>query len=157
MSEERKHAGGAPVKYTEEMIERGYKLSLLGLDNEKIAFALGISHGLFYNWQNDYPEFLEAIKAGKDDADADVVVSLYERARGYEHKEEKIFCSEGQIIRAETTKKYPPDTKAAEIILRNRHPELWNKQGEVNVTGSMSITRDFGDTEGDGEDGRIVE
>ena len=64
-------------------------------------------------------------RRGKDMADAEMAKSLYHRGMGYSHDEEKIFQYEGEPVRVQTTKHYPPDTPAASLWLRNRQPELW--------------------------------
>ena len=50
---------------------------------------------------------------------------MYQRACGYTHPEEQLFQFRGEVIRAKTTKHYPPDTEAAKFWLRNRHPGKW--------------------------------
>jgi hypothetical protein len=102
-----------------------YKLCLLGLTDAQMASIFDVSEQTLNAWKKKHPDFLESIKKGKGIADADVAVSLRDRALGYTHSEEKLFQYEGSVIRAETTKHYPPDTAAAFIWLKNRQPELW--------------------------------
>jgi hypothetical protein len=72
------------------------------------------------SWKGSHPEFLEFLKNGKQVADANVAQALYHRALGYSHHEEKLFQYEGDVIRADTIRHYPPDTGAAFIWLKNR-------------------------------------
>lgn len=51
--------------------------------------------------------------------------SLYRRANGYDQPSEKIFCYEGEVVRADTSTHIPPDTTAAIFWLKNRRPDLW--------------------------------
>jgi hypothetical protein len=69
--------------------------------------------------------FLHAIKKSKSIANDLIEATLFQRATGYSHKEEKIFCSEGQIVTHETTKHYPPDPTSMIFWLKNREPDRW--------------------------------
>jgi hypothetical protein len=85
------------------------------------------------NWKHDYPGFFERLSQARDRKIFQVVDSLYNRATGYEHAEEKIFCSDGSIIRAKTIKRYPPDVNAAKFLLTNRKSNEW--QEKRTITG----------------------
>ncbi len=124
-----------PTKYKKEYNNIVYKLCLLGKTDAEMSEILGVAESTFHKWKKDYPEFSESITRGKDLADAEVAASLRERALGYSHNEEKVFCSEGRIITHETTKHYPPDTQAAAIWLYNRQPDKWKRQPVVDVDG----------------------
>jgi hypothetical protein len=45
-----------------------------------MAAILEIGTTTFYRWQEEFPEFREAIKRGKHEADAEVAHSLYQKA-----------------------------------------------------------------------------
>lgn len=102
----------------------------LGLTDKQLAMLFGVSEGTIQNWKRKHPEFLDALNEGKSIADSKVVASLYERATGYSHPEEKIFQFDGEVIRADTIKHYPPDTAAAIIWLKNRRPGEWRDRVE---------------------------
>ena len=52
--------------------------------------------------QDEHPTFMNSIKSGREEADANVAASLYHRANGYSHKAEKIaFDKDGNALRAE--------------------------------------------------------
>ncbi|MBL8304341.1 MAG: hypothetical protein JNM26_16435, partial [Ideonella sp.] len=88
-------AGGRPSAFREEYVEQVRKLCRLGATEEEIADFFSVSIQTTYNWRDAHPEFLEALRAGKMEADANVSDRLYSRALGYSHPEEKIFQSEG--------------------------------------------------------------
>ena len=132
---------GRPSKFKDEYIELAYHYSLLGAVDRQMADFFDVTEKTFNNWKHDHPEFLQSIKRGKIIADSIVAESLYRRALGYTHPEEKIFQHEGRIIRAETLKHYPPDTTAAIFWLKNRQRENWREKVDHEHTGKVEITR----------------
>ncbi len=127
---------GRPTKYKEEYAQQAFKYCLLGADNEKLAQFFEVSISSIDKWIKDHKEFSSAIKAGREDADALVAQSLYHRALGYSHKETKVFCNQdGMVTEHDVTKHYAPDTRAAELWLRNRRPKKWNQKQDVNLSG----------------------
>lgn len=119
------HPGGRPTKYQDSFNKTVYKLSLLGLTDKEMADVLGIAESTFYLWMIEHEKFSEAVKAGKEIADAEVAEALYQRAKGYSHKETDVKVVEGKIVRTQITKHYPPDTAAAIIWLKNRRRQNW--------------------------------
>jgi len=133
---------GRPSDYKKDYNEQVYKLGLLGATDEEMASFFEIAKSTFNNWKKKYPEFMDSIKRGKDIANANVAESLYKRALGYEHKDEKVFCSDGGIVTHETIKHYPPDTGAAMAWLKNRTRHLqkpWSDKTELEVSGDISF------------------
>lgn len=140
MSEGKKHAGGRPVKFKEEFCEQALKLCKLGASDDELADFFGVCQKTINNWKLVEPKFLQSIREGKDKFDSDLIESsLKHRASGYSHEEEKIFCSNGEIVRATTTKHYPPDTSAIKLWLTNRDPDRWRDKQELEVSGEMKI------------------
>ena len=103
----------------------------MGYTDKNLADFFEVSEATINNWKHDHDGFLESLKAGKVIADATVTASLYERAIGYSHTEEKVFCSNGEIITHETEKKYPPDPISMKYWLNNRQPKVWREKVEV--------------------------
>ena len=77
----------------------------------KIADELHINHATLDNWKKKYPEFLGALKAGKDASDDRVERSLYQLAIGWN----------GQ----------PPNTTAAIFWLKNHRPDRWRDVQQI--------------------------
>lgn len=125
---------GRPTSFKPEYTDLAYKFTLLGATDVQMAEYFEVSEKTLNNWKQSHPEFLQSIKKGKDASDANVAKSLYHRAIGYTHPEEKIFCTNGEVTRVDTTKHYPPDTAAAFIWLKNRQPLLWRDQKQIEVT-----------------------
>lgn len=135
MSEEKRTAG-QPTKYKDEYADLAFKFCLLGADNVRLAELFEVSLATIHNWRNAHPEFLDAIKRGKQEADAVIASSLYHRAKGYEHPEDDIRSVNGEIVITPTIKHYPPDTTAAIFWLKNRQNSYWRDRKEHDLTSS---------------------
>lgn len=133
--------GGRPTRYKAEFAEQAYKLCLLGATDAEMADFFGVSEQTINAWKKAHKEFLESITRGKLLADAEVAEKLFQRAKGYEHKAVKIFNNQGEEMQVEYIERYPPDTQAASLWLRNRQPAKWRDKQEVDhksSDGSMS-------------------
>lgn len=133
-----------PEGYRLEFAEIAYKFCLLGATNEKLAELFSVSIRTIYNWQERYPEFSEALKAGREVADATVAKSLYHRANGYSHVDTKaqLVTDKNGIHSWETlevVKHYPPDTKAAIHWLSLRQGDKWCEKQDINHTVGGTI------------------
>lgn len=91
----------------------------------EICQFLKISRETFYAWQREHPEFSDALKNWKKNADERVERSLFERAMGYSHPSEEVFCAFGKVTRVNTIKHYPPSEVACIFWLKNRRPDLY--------------------------------
>jgi hypothetical protein len=99
----------------------------------EIADFLAINVATLYRWKNDHPEFCEALKEAKTEADARVEASLYHRALGYSYDSEEVrVLKDGQIIRVPIREHVPPDTTACIFWLKNRRPERWRDRQDVD-------------------------
>jgi hypothetical protein len=121
---------GAPSKYSPELDKKAYKLALLGATDKQLSDFFEIAESTLNEWKKKYPSFTESLKRGKIEVDAKVAQSLFKRACGYKHKEDKIFLYEGQAVVVPTTKHYAPDTLACIYWLNNRQPEQWRNKVE---------------------------
>jgi len=126
---------GRPTDYKPEFAKEALKLCLLGATDNQLADFFQVCRATISTWKNEHPEFLDSIKKGKIDADKTIAESLFHRAKGYSHQEDKIFLHEGKSVIVPTTKHYPPDTTACIFWLKNRVPEDWRdvKQIEARV------------------------
>lgn len=134
-----KGRGGRPSKYDPSRNEEVENYCMLGAKNDELAQFLGVCSSTIDNWLANDPEFLGAVKRGRDFADANVGKRLYERAMGYSHPEDKIFQYEGDPVVVPTTKHYPPDITAAIFWLKNRRPRDWRDKKEVEHSGNVSL------------------
>lgn len=60
------HPGGRPPLYKEEFCERVIELLKEGASIEEIGLELNCGYSTVYYWMDQHPEFLEAIKKGRE-------------------------------------------------------------------------------------------
>ena len=107
-----------------------------GFIDTDMAEICGVTRQTFDNWKKAHPRFFASLKDAKHEADKSVVKSLYERAMGYEHPEERIFCnSDGDVTTVQTVKHYPPDPTSMIFWLKNRDKENWRDKHDYEHTG----------------------
>ena len=121
-----------------------------GLDNKDIAKYFGYSQEDFSRKVNSINQLSQALKRGRKPLEIIVENSLYRRATGLKVKtqirkfiERKCECGgdkdcphcngTGKIITdveivQETVTELPPDTGAAALWLKQKKPDIWNKQ-----------------------------
>lgn len=127
---------GQPSKINKINKQQLKKLVQKGFTDKEVSEFFEITEQTFNNWKKQNTEFFESLKDWKLQADDKVERSLYERACGYSHPAEEIFCAFGKITRVQTVKHYPPSEVAAIFWLKNRQPEKWREKNfNVNVNG----------------------
>lgn len=127
-------AGGRPSKYEKAFATTAEKLCRLGATDIEVADFLGVDVRTVYRWKGEHEEFCQALKAGKEEADARVERSLYARAVGYEHDAVKIFMPAGASapVYAPFREHVPPDPTSGIFWLKNRRPDLWRDRQQVD-------------------------
>ncbi len=155
--EETKAVMGAPTKYKPELNEWAFKFCLLGLTDAELARQFEVDETTINEWKKVYPEFSQSIADGKENADAQVVNALRERALGSRWKEtapikvKKTFWEEGkrkeveEVQMVDVERAAPPDTNAARFWLMNRQRSKWRDKQEIEHTGTMFVIRRAGD------------
>lgn len=131
---------GRPTLYKEEYVEQARKLAELGHTNSEIARFFGVGEQTFRTWLSRWPQLGASLVVGKEVADNRVERSLYMKAVGYHVQTEKVFCSEGRIVRAKTETYFPPDTSAAIMWLKNRRG--WTDRAQIEFTPGPSSFAD---------------
>ena len=129
----RKFACNGNRVYQRIFVEHVFRLNLLGATIPELADFFRVTPAVIHRWRKKYPEFGEAFEKGKSIADSRVVESLYRRALGYSHPEEKVFINRGRVVRETVMKHYPPDTHAATFWLKNRRRGEWKDRHEHEV------------------------
>lgn len=120
---------GRPTKYRKEYDEQARKLCLLGYTNEKLADFFNVAVSTIHEWRHEHQSFSDALKAGKEGADAELAQTLYDRAKGGKRiVKQKI--SDGVAFDLE--EELPPDTTALIFWLKNRQPHLWRNNPDAD-------------------------
>jgi hypothetical protein len=133
---------GRPSSYKPEYAEQATKLCKLGATDVELADFFGVSINTIGSWKTQFPDFLVALKAGKDEADNRVERSLYQRATGYTFDAVKIFMPSGakEPVYAPYREHVAPDTTACIFWLKNRRREEWRDKQEHEHTGQIGVT-----------------
>ncbi|HDI7341163.1 TPA: helix-turn-helix domain-containing protein [Staphylococcus aureus] len=110
-----------------------------GLTDEQIARNLGVSKHTLIKWKKNIPDFLDAIKKGKEVSDYELENALHKRAVGYYYEEETV-TNKGEVVKI---KKYEHANPTSLIFaLKNRlhhkyrdkvEQEITNRNIEINI------------------------
>jgi len=146
-----KHAGGRPSEYAKINLDQVKTLARKGFTDAELAGFFDVAISTIYFWKNEHPEFLEALKLGKEEADNKVERSLFESATGYSHPDTHVAVSEGQVILTPITKIYKPDTTAGIFWLKNRRPDKWRDKMEVQDDRLTALLNHINRKEQDGK------
>lgn len=119
--------------------ERAYKLSLLGLTEEQISVAFGISPRTLTRWKQQHPALGRAITLGGREADAHVAKALYKRATGYKTTKVSVNVVDKKVVKTEYEEEVAPDTTAAIFWLKNRQKEKWADVWKVDHTHTIAF------------------
>lgn len=129
---------GRPSEYDSIDLDQVKALATRGWTDQEMADFFGVHVSNWYRWKGRHEAFREALKDWKAEADARVERSLYERAIGYSHPEDKIFNDGGTPLVVPTTKHYAPDTTAGIFWLKNRDRENWRDRQDVDASLKIS-------------------
>ncbi len=102
-----------------------------GMTDAEIAAAIDVHVKTLEKWRKMMPDFASLVKEQKELADAQVEMSLYQRAIGYTYTEVKHATHEGVFTdEREVEKHVPPDVQAITFWLRNRKPDQWREKSK---------------------------
>jgi len=140
VEEKEKHPGGRPTKYNAKIhIDWARGLSMQGFTMDEIADRMLIARSTVYEWMEQYDEFSDAIKTGKEMPDLAAESTLMKKVIGFDYTETKSILNVDakgtpQPARIEsTTKKFIPDTTALIFWLTNRRPDRWRHKMDFEV------------------------
>ena len=145
-------------KYEYWLTEEGIALlegwSRDGLIDAEIAHNMGVSKATYYDYQKRFPEFLDALKKGKEVSDRIVEGHAFRNSTGYFYEEEVAFKLkqvtyndrghrvEKEEIGTATIRKWKPsDPTSVFFWLKNRMPKEWRDryQNEIITTDPIKI------------------
>jgi len=125
----KKRKRGQPTKFRAEFTAQAVKLVRLGAKDIELADFFGVDIATLYRWKNTHKHFCDALKLTKEETDARVERSLFERATGYERNSVKIFLNkDSKVIQVPFREYIAPDTTACIFWLKNRQPEKWRER-----------------------------
>jgi transposase len=150
---EKKSKKGQSEKFTNERAASLITFAELGYTIDECCNIVGIVRRTIYNWFDAYPDFEKKFKYAKKNLIKVTVDALKKRAHGFKEDDEYISNYRGEIIRAKTTKYYPPSTEALKFILRNQDDKNWNKdKGFLNNTENKGLIMELLENELDKDD-----
>jgi hypothetical protein len=126
------------LQYLPEFAEQAEKLCRLGATNQQIADFWSTAGSTIDKWIKTRPDFAEAVRRGRQEADANVADSLYRRALGWTNPNAvKIFMPAGaeEPVYAPYVEHVAPDTTACIFWLKNRRPDVWRDAHRHELTG----------------------
>lgn len=123
-----------------------------GLSDEQIVHNMGIGLRTYYEWQERFPQFAQAVKKGKAPVDIEVENALLKRALGYDYEETITEADEtGGVITRKHVRKIkkhmPPDVGAIVFWLKNRRPGRWRDKIEAAPDVSNELLQSLLDLE----------
>ena len=126
--------GGRISGYKNEFARQAGHLCNLGASNNDLAEFFQVSHETIHRWAITYKEFAKAIKVGKDLSDERVVMSLYNKALGFEKIIEKEIVTKNGEVKIVKDKIYvPPSDGAISFWLKNRRRHEWRDRQEMEI------------------------
>lgn len=129
------------IKYHKGRAREAYELALLGHTEKEMAAVMQVSDKTIELWKNTHVRFLEALRKGKDIADAKVATSLYKRAVGYSYPDIQVSVYKGEVTEVPVMRHVPPDTNAAIKWLEFRQGKRWSKTEKMEITNNIRILK----------------
>ena len=130
---------GAPSLKDHLNLRQLRQLVLSGMNDHKIAEFYGISRSAFIKWKARDLELLHKVDVWKEQADERVEKSLFHRAIGYDHPEDRVFCEKGKVTVVPMMKHLPPDVGAGQFWLTNRRANKWKTKVEHELSGDVNL------------------
>lgn len=126
-------------KFKQEYIHQVEQVCMAGLIVPQLAKLFDVSIVTVHSWRKTYPEFKEAMDAGRDVYNqATAETCLQKRLEGYFYNETtSVLEGEGKDAKmtvVKIVKKHiPADSNSLRFFLRNRDKERWPDNQDVNV------------------------
>jgi hypothetical protein len=135
---------GRKRTFDKRFIDVAKRMAYLGATDEDLAIAFGVTIKCVIEWRAKHPQFGEALKLGKKEADQRVERSLYQKAVGYSYDAVKIFMPAGakKPIYAPYVEHVPPSDVAGIFWLKNRDPQHWRDAWQIEASVGKYIISD---------------
>lgn len=125
----------------------------MGATDTEIADVLGIHVATLSSWKKKHVELNKALRAGTELMILEIKASLLKQALGYRERDVRTIVKHDVIVQQEVFDKYfPPNERAAAMILRNYDKDYIEKGKDINMqslteelakTGLIKITDDI--------------
>lgn len=126
---------GQPTKYQgEKTCHIAFEACKLGATSAELAKMLEVHIDTIYEWRSIYPEFSEALKKAKDEADNLIEKSLYNRAKGFKQIEQR--TTKDGVVELEVS--YAPDPTSMIFWLKNRKRKEWCDRTIQQLEGDVT-------------------
>ena len=140
---------GRPSKFEPRFVAQAREAcARLGATDDDLAALFAVSVRTISGWKVKHPDFLQALKEGKDTFDTGVVErALRDRALGFDYQEEVMTRTGPELL----TKRYVGDTTACIFWLKNRQPQRWRdksireNEGDITVQVSTGVPKRLSD------------
>ena len=147
---EKKAKCGPRTKYDPEIHpDHAKALAMRGFTNKEIAAAFGISLSTLQEWIKKIPELSEAIKTGKEPANAKVENAIFKSCMGYYVEETRgVVVGNGDsahVQKVTESRFIPPNFQAQRFWSKNRMGDRWRDVQEVEHSGNIQINIDKDD------------
>lgn len=127
---------GRPTKFKPEFCDEAMYACLLGATNESLAEKFEVGVATIVLWIRQIPAFSSAIKRGRQGADEKVAGALFKKAIGFEQEETHIAAVPGVgVVKTKFQRKYAPTEVAQIFWLKNRRPDLWRPDTNLQPLG----------------------
>jgi hypothetical protein len=131
-----KKRGRPPVPYDENRHPEWVRgLASRGATRQEICKAMGISRPTLDAWRKKYLDFLAALQVGRNETVALLHNSLMKRATGFSIPVKRTETSDTYTKVIETEEYFPPETKAATILLVNLDPTFKTDRTQQEIGG----------------------
>ena len=134
-----KAPGGRPELYKRRNATQAGRLCKLGATDVNLAEFFDVSLRTITTWKGKHPTFLRALTKARFGFDNQVERSLAQRAMGFSAPEVDIRVINGEIVKTEIVKHYPPDTAACIFWLKNRRSNEWRDNQTHTLEAGKSI------------------
>lgn len=136
---------GRPSRYCPDYAEKARRRCLLGATEVDLARLFNVDLSSIHRWKVKYNEFRSALNAGREEADDEVAIGLYQKAKGYTITEKQPFklkrieydesgkkiAEREEIVMVDVEKQIPTDPTSAIFWLKNRRPRDWRDKHHV--------------------------
>jgi hypothetical protein len=135
---------GRKSTFDKRFIDVAKRMAYLGATDEDLAIAFGVTMKCVIEWRAKHPQFGEALKLGKKEADQRVERSLYQKAVGYSYDAVKIFMPAGakKPVIVPYREHVPPSDVACIFWLKNRDPAHWRDAWQIEASVGKYLISD---------------